>query len=359
MVKERKDIMGILSVGRMSGISNTCRLRTEALKSIADTVDVINSEEKPITLWYKIAYHLFLYGLPVHLPDIDNANNKIISCIRNKQYDIIWIDKGITINPSTLKTIKKIQPETVIVSYSPDNMAKRHNQSQNYLECMNLYDMHFTTKSYILEDMKSLGAKQVFFVNKSYEESFHYPRNITEEDVKRLGEDVGFVGAWEKERMDSVLFLSRNGVKVRVFGTKEWQQCKNDNPCLTIEDHGLYNEDYAKSFRCFKISLCFLRKMNLDQQTSRTMEIPACGGFMLAERTKEHMQLFKEGLEAEFFSDNDELLRKCRYYLEHEEERMKIAEAGTIRCKKSGYSNVDTLRSLVDKAMKLKMQRGK
>lgn len=82
MVKERKDIMRILSVGRMSGISNTCRLRTDALKKIADEVDVINSEEKPITIWYRIAYHLFLYGLPVRLPDIDGANRQIIDRIK-------------------------------------------------------------------------------------------------------------------------------------------------------------------------------------------------------------------------------------------------------------------------------------
>lgn len=351
--------MRILSVGRMSGISNTCRLRTDALKKIADEVDIINSEEKPITIWYKIAYHLFLYGLPVRLPDIDKANRQIIAHLEKNQYDIVWIDKGITINRSTLIKIKEIQPNAVIVSYSPDNMALRHNQSQNYLECMDLYDLHFTTKSYILDGLKDLGAKEVVFVNKSYEESFHYPRKITKDDVQRLGEDVGFVGAWEKERMDSILYLTRNGIKVRVFGTKEWQQCKNDNPNLRIEDHGLYDEDYAKSFRCFKISLCFLRKMNKDQQTSRTMEIPACGGFMLAERTKEHMALFDEGKEAEFFSNDEELLQKCRYYLEHDEEREIIAKAGTLRCRKSGYSNLETLKNLVDNAMKLKAQRDK
>ena len=346
--------MRILSVGRMSGISNTCRLRTESLKKIADEVDVINSEEKHITLWYKVAYHMFLWGVPVHLPDIDNANRKIIDKIKTKEYDIVWIDKGITINADTLKKIKQLQPKAIIVSYSPDNMVMRHNQSQNYLDCVGLYDIHFTTKSYILDELAALGAKRIIFVNKSYEDSFHYPRNVTEEDIKRLGSDVGFVGAWEEDRMNSILYISRRGIRVRVFGTKEWQRCKGDNPNLTIEDHGLYDEDYAKSFKCFKISLCFLRKMNYDQQTSRTMEIPACGGFMLAERTQEHLKLFEEGKEAEFFSSNEELLNKCKYYLLHDEERKKIAEAGTKRCITSGYSNVETLRKLVNEALKLR-----
>lgn len=346
--------MRILSVGPMGGKSNTCRLRTSALKQIVDEVDVISSQDGPVTLWYKIAHHLFQLGLSICLPDNQRENEKIIKKIQENSYDILWIDKGITIKAATLKKVKKIQPSIKIVSYSPDNMALRHNQSKNYLECVPLYDIHFTTKSYIIDDLYRLGAKKVIFCQQSYEESFHYPRNITAEDIERLGGDVGFVGTWEKERMESVLYLSRNGIRVRVFGTPEWQQCENDNPNLKIEHYGLYDDDYAKSFSCFKISLCFLRKMNFDQQTSRTMEIPACGGFMLAERTDEHLALFEEGKEAEFFSDNEELLEKCRYYLEHDDERKRIAQAGLERCHKSGYSNVETLRELVNIVMRIK-----
>ena len=68
--------MRILSVGRMSGISNTCRFRNMALEDIADKVDVVNSEEKTISIWYKIAYHLFVRGLPICLPDCSSANKK-------------------------------------------------------------------------------------------------------------------------------------------------------------------------------------------------------------------------------------------------------------------------------------------
>ncbi len=345
--------MKILSVGSMEGISNTCRLRNVALSQIADQVDVVNTSDQEITFYYRAANKLFNMGLPVRLPDRCNENKKIINYVGKNKYDIVWIDKGITINPETLNEIKRLHPEAKIVSYSPDNMALRHNQSQNYLEGIPLYDVHFTMKPYILDDMRKLGARNIFFVNQSYEESFHYPRKVSQEDVKRLGGDVGFVGMWEKERMDSILYLTRHGVKVRIFGNEKWQQCRGDNPNLIVEDHGLYDDDYAKSFKCFKISLYFLRKINFDQQTSRTMEIPACGGFMLAERTEEHMGLFEEGKEAEFFSSDEELLEKCRYYLEHDVERNAIAESGLKRCRISGYSNEETLRRLVDICMNL------
>lgn len=50
-------------------------------------------------------------------------------------------------------------------------------------------------------------------------------------------------------------------------------------PTLDIRIGGLYSDNYVKALQSFKISLCFLRKMNFDQQTTRSVEIPACGGF--------------------------------------------------------------------------------
>ena len=335
--------MKILSVGSLSGVSNTCLHRHWALKQIADYVDEVNTNKKPCSLWFKMAYHLFVWGLSVKLPENNNENKQIIELVNKNNYDIIWIDKGLTVYPETLCYIKKKLPNTKIISYSPDNMALRHNQSYQYLKCLPYYDFVVTNKSYIIEDIKKMGAKNVIFVNNSFESSFHYPRDLNSDDYIRLGADVGFVGTWEKERCESILYLVDHGIQVRVFGDKKWQKYKYYSPNLIIESHGLFDEDYAKSFKAFKISLCFLRKMNFDQQTTRTVEIPACGGFMIAERTMEHQAMFEEDKEAVFFSTNEELLEKCKYYLTHDSERNNIISAGYNRCIRN-YSNYSTLK---------------
>lgn len=342
----RKPI-SVLSVGGMDGKSNTCLHRHLALEKIAHRIDVINTSTK-IKLWFRIAYHLFLHGLPIRLPDLKKINKEIIERIIACDYDVIWIDKGIVVYPETLKEIKRLSYDTKIVSYSPDNMALRHNQSQQYLECIPLYDYIITNKSYIIEDMNRMGAKNVIFVNNSFSEDFHKPYELSEEERNELGGDVGFIGAWEEERCKSILYLADHGVKVKVFGDAKWDKYANYSPNLTIMGRLLMNEDYCKSLRAFRISLCFLRKMNFDKQTTRSVEIPACGGFMMAERTDEHLNLFTENKEAVYFSSDEELLDKCLYYLNNEQERNSIAIAGMNRTVISGYSNEDMISSIIN-----------
>lgn len=344
--------MKILSIGGMDGKSNTCLHRHWALEKVASEIDIVNTSA-PSSLWYRIAYHLFLYGLPVSLPDNGNANKQIRKKIDSAEYDIVWIDKGVVIFPETLAYIKKQSPRTIIISYSPDNMAVRHNQSKQYLRCVPLYDYIITNKSYIIDDMKKLGAKHVIFVNNSYSKSFHRPIELTANERKELGGDVGFIGYWEKERCESILYLADHGIKVKVFGDSKWNKYKQYNPNLTIMGRLLENEDYCKSLHAFRISLCFLRKINFDTQTTRSVEIPACGGFMLAERTDEHQRMFAENTEAVYFSSNEELLEKCLFYLKNEEVRKKISEAGRERCLSSSYSNEDMVKRVLSQIVNI------
>jgi spore maturation protein CgeB len=157
---------------------------------------------------------------------------------------------------------------------------------------------------------------------------------------------VGLIGSFEEQRAESIYFLAKNGIQVGVWGNG-WEKNKLSHPNLRLKGPGILGDDYARGICSFDICLGFLRKVNRDQQTLRSMEIPACGAFMLAERTDEHLAYFEEGKEAEFFGTDEELLEKVRYYLDHEAERKQIARAGRERCLKSGYSNHERLKEFL------------
>jgi spore maturation protein CgeB len=110
----------------------------------------------------------------------------------------------------------------------------------------------------------------------------------------------------------------------------------------------IYEERYASVVAGSQIALGFLRELNPDQHTTRSFEIPAMGGFMLADRTEDHREFFEEGKEAEYFSSDDEFRDKVRFYLGNESARQGIARAGHYRCMTSGYSYDDRIRKVMN-----------
>ena len=278
--------------------------------------------------------------------DLARANQAIQQLMEREQPQVLWVDKGLTILPETLAMARTIAPGLVRVSYSPDDMLNPRNQSRRYVAGIPFYDLHVTTKSYNVAELKTLGASRVLFVDNAYCPFTHRPLDLVVVDRERLGGPVGFIGTFEPERAQALMFLAGQGITVKVWGIwpRRWQ---GRHPNLQIMGKPLYGDDYARAISSFAINLAFLRKENRDLQTTRSVEIPACGGFMLGERTAEHARLFQEGVEAEFFDSLPELLEKVRYYLGNPGRRRVLAAAGRRRCLEGGYSNVDRLKGIL------------
>ncbi|MBK9099384.1 MAG: glycosyltransferase [bacterium] len=234
-----------------------------------------------------------------------------------------------------------------LVSWSLDDMYAKHNRTFYYDNGLKYYDLVVTAKSYNVAELKRLGAKNILFQYQAYDKDFHKPFENCKEKIW----DVVFVGSFEKERFESIKFLSENGIKINVWG-HGWNFLDKKYPNIIYMGGEIFKEDFAKAFTCSKISLNFLRKINRDLHTSRSIEIPACKGFMLAERTDEHKKLFTEDKEAAYFSENKELLEKVSYYLSHDDQRNKITEAGYKRCISSNYTYDDRAKEIIDNLFK-------
>ena len=294
-----------------------------------------------VSILEKIFYKL---KLPL---DIDNINKRLINEVKHFNPEVLFIIKGNLIKPSTLRSIKNINPNIILISWSLDDMYASHNRSLYYKNGLNLYDHVFTTKSYNVSELKSLGAKKVHFIYQAFSNKYHIPCKQCENSKYQF--DVLFIGTAEKERIDSLNYLAQNGIKINIYGggwNKVNKTTLHNN--LVINEYDLIGSDYADAISCSKISLCFLRKINRDLHTSRSIEIPACKGFMIAERTNEHLSLFKEGIEAEFFTSNEELLKKVNYYLLNEEKRQEVIEKGYQKCIEKDYSYDNMLARILD-----------
>jgi spore maturation protein CgeB len=340
--------MKIIFVGDLSSYARA-RQRFLALQDLGHSVvglswvpleTELEPGHKP-PLWQRI---LRKAGYPI---DVVGLNHSLEPAITQHQSDLLWVEKANTIFPSTYRRIERNFPRLKIVYYSEDDIYIRDNRSEYLRRSLPLFDMVYTTKPRNVYELPKLGAKKVFCIFQAYDRNFHQPIVLSAQDRDYWGAEVGFVGFFERDRAEQMLFLAQNGVKVRVWGFN-WEAWPHAHPNLILEGKPVLNEDFVKVLNATRINLNFLRKINRDRHTSRSLEIPACQGFMLAERTDEHLQLFDEGQEAEFFESPQELLAKVKYYLAHEDLRKQIAKAGRDRCIKSGYSHHDRLKVMLE-----------
>jgi spore maturation protein CgeB len=204
------------------------------------------------------------------------------------------------------------------------------------LESLANYDAVVTTKSFNVERLKLYTAGAIIYCNSPYDEwaharlPFSYAPSIP----------VGFVGSYENRRVQSILALADSGIPVDVHGTGPWGRISH--PRVKVSCREVNDDEYVDTLKRFEIVLCFLREESRDLHTTRSLEIPAAGCFMLAEYSDEHGQLFRDGIEAVMFSGNQDLVEKAKHYLSRPALRRDIALAGyqRVRLLQSGNLNI-------------------
>jgi spore maturation protein CgeB len=339
-------VLAVSPTGAYRG-NNTSVHRVRALESLGADVEVIDTAADEASalghLRSRIQHRLFLRGLPVPLPDLTGSAERVLAAAKRRHYDFVWLEKALTIGPDVVRKVRNVCPRAQIIGFSPDDMCRRHNQSRQFVAALPHYHWFITTKRQSAAELAALGCSNVVVVGNGFDPEAFRPVSVSSSDVERLGGDVGFIGTYESARAQAMLWLARAGIRVRVWGDG-WRGMTSAHPLLCVEHRALDFDDFSKACGAFKINLGFLRKLNRDQQTTRSVEIPACGGFLLAERTLEHLALFEEGREAEFFASPEELLGKCHRYLADDPSRVAIARRGHERCLSSGYSNSARLR---------------
>jgi hypothetical protein len=124
-----------------------------------------------------------------------------------------------------------------------------------------------------------------------------------------------------------VIFLKRKlGDQFRLVG-RGWDTAYG----LPTEGPFASNDDYFANFRRSAININLVNGNAETGLNMRHFEITAAGGFLLCYDQPELAGLFRIGEECAVFRNEEELLEKIRYYLEHPQQRCAIAQAGQQR----------------------------
>jgi spore maturation protein CgeB len=327
----------LLYVGDL-GAGSTSRMRCEALRDLGYTVREFATDVRQPNTFLRYA-DKFARRLRVPL-DHAGVNRSLVAL--DCEPEVLWIDKGNTVLPSTLETLRRRLPQLHIIGYSPDDMLQWHCSSFYFLRGLRWYDAFITTKSFGVAELRGQGCPKVIFSENAYDPVTHKPATLPGGSPIAQTIGVGFIGHHEKARCRSIARLCEAGIPVTVTGPG-WHSHRAALPGNATILPPVFGPDYALRISTTVVNLGYLRKMNRDLQTQRTVEVPACGGLLLAERTAEQQALFAEGVEADYFGDDDELISKARHYLEAPAEARRIGAAARQRCVTGRYSYKERL----------------
>ena len=129
--------MRILYIGNLWE-GSTALQRAHALEELGHSLALLDSTQP---LWgLKGLFRRVVRKFSGHSIDVTGTNQRAIELAKEGDYDIAWIDKGLTIKPGTLRRVQASNASVHLVSYSPDDMMGKHNQSPRYLAGISLYE---------------------------------------------------------------------------------------------------------------------------------------------------------------------------------------------------------------------------
>ncbi|HZY62678.1 MAG TPA: glycosyltransferase [Edaphobacter sp.] len=331
--------------------------RLWALERLGHTVIPFNSYEYEFrnSIAQKLSFRLSMG------PMVSKLNHDLLRIAAEQKPDLLWADKLLSMRPKTLDRLRAMGIATV--SYMIDNpFGTRQDPGWRlYMKDIPHYDLHVVQRDKNIADYRERGARDVIKIQTAYEPTIHFPPPPGWSDKDR-DRDVSFIGTPYDNRAEFLKKLWKEfGFSVVISGGLVWKPALGVEAAAEIyRGHGeLFCDEYREGIWKSKINLSFITHSNQDEFVHKSFEIAGCGGFLLAERSVGHLQRFKEGEEAVFFSTLEECVEKIRCYLPDEAARARIAAAGHTRAVRDGYHNDRQVGLIVERAERIvqKMQK--
>lgn len=338
--------MNILYVGINSGTSHD---RFQALKRLGHNVNIINPfDALPMrSLASKWSFHTGALGL---YPCV----NKYVLNRAPDIIDLVIIDSGELIGPRLIKSLKKRSPYVININLDNPYVNRDGNRWRLFHQSLPLYDAIFTPRDTSVSDALNHGAQRAYRIWQAANDPLISLSNHPNEAEKsRFRSPVSFTGTWMPERGAFMATLIKRGVPLRIIGPR-WDRASELH---MHKDHiiagWLDARSYQAAVSAAEISIALTSKGNMDTYTTRSLEIPTLGSLLLAERTLDHLSLYREGVEAFFWNTAEECAEICLNLLRDPDRLASARSAGRLRALANGHFNEPLMSSIISKSIAL------
>jgi hypothetical protein len=271
---------------------------------------------------------------------IDGMNRKLIDDCNALNPDLVLIIKGMEIKPVTLRLLK-MKRKVALWNLDFTTFKKKLPES-TYLEHIKNVNYFFTTVKGFVPELKKSNPN-TFYLAQGCDPIKNKPSVFNHYQKKIFGADVSFIGNLGVEmfhpgRMELLEYIIDNGINLKIFGdffhdAKVSEKLKKHHTGFSVR-----NEFFSTACGASKIVIGMDAHPEIELANSvKLYRVLCAGGFYLTNRTKGLDKIFKDGVHLVYYDNKKDLIEKIIYYLTHETERKKIAEAGRKEVLKHTY----------------------
>jgi spore maturation protein CgeB len=261
----------------------------------------------------------------LHQFDLIHINKKFISLASEKKPDIAIVTGGHRITASTVRVLKEEGICSILWTIDPPI------NFQPIIDVAPLYDHIFCQGTEAIELLDREGIQGANWLPVACDPEIHHPVELSEDEKKSYGHDIVFIGSYYPRRAE--LFESLVDFDFAIYGPG-WHQIEDGLPIKNkIRSADTTPIEWVKVYSASKIILAPHyqdphNRFPVYQASPRIFEALACKRFILVDRQRDVLALFRNGEHLVYFNSADELREKCSYYLSHFHEREEIAARG-------------------------------
>ncbi|MBT9330419.1 CgeB family protein [Paracidobacterium acidisoli] len=281
-------------------------------------------------------------------PLVSRVNRDLRRAVQSFRPDVVWFDKPIYFTPATMRAIH--QAGARIVFYVQDGPfgPRKDGYWRQFYRVFRMADLHCLVRE---ADVARYRAWDLPWIKTmfSFDPVMQFPPPAGWSDADR-DRELSYIGHPHEERPKFLLGLAeQHGLPLSIDGNG-WQSVFSPEQLASYVRHGhLLGDAYREHIWKSKINLSFVTHDNEDDIAHKSVEIAACGSFLLALRTPGHLSIFEEDREAVFFSSVEECADKARFYLGRSDLREQIGRKAHERALRSGYDNDSQLSRILNR----------
>ena len=278
---------------------------------------------------------------------IIRMNYDLKKYVKEKKFDLVFLYNCTMIYPSTVRYMQRCGAR--VFSYQNDDFfsdyypfyywryAKRNTR---------IVDLNYVFRLKNFKDIEKYADRYDSKILRAYYiEDDNYI--CKEDEIIEDTPDVLCLAHYENdERIEYITELAKEGIRI---GVPEGlfihipEEYRKNVVCLNNTRAPYYN----RLLNSCKIPIIFLSSLNNDTYTTRCFEIPAAGKMIFCSFNDDMNSMYEEGREAVYYRNQKDFVKKIKYYLEHDDERERIAHAGYNRLLKDGHEIKDRARQII------------